>query len=488
MGCIAIDLGSTNIKVAVYSDELQIEAWQSNPVQYIRDGSRVEFDIIDYGNTVIKMIANLMNNSSIDTKNICQLVFTGQAESLVVLGKDFKPIMNAISWMDDRSTEECNQIMRLFSPEDCFRKTGQMAVLPTWPATKILWIKNNLPVIFEKAAQYVMLKDYIVFLMTGHLVADSSIATFTFYFDIYNKCYWKEMMKVCGIQTSQLPPLVEPCQSIGTILPTIADSTGLTTQTTVNIGTLDHFAGMVGTGNIEEGVITLSTGTVMALATLIHNPSTSGNKMAVHYGFFPDTYVYLPVSESGGVCLDWFKNNFAENHTFVELDQKFDKKKHPSEILFLPYIVGTNAPEFDTDTCGIFYGIRAKHDMIDFAYAVMEGVAFLLAKNVNDIRREGIEIKKIIATGGGAKSDIWCQLYSDITGVLVETPSEKESACLGAAIINAVTEGIFKNYTDAVKQTVKISKRFQPRTDVDFKRKQIQFDYLYKAMLELRNI
>ena len=488
MGCIAVDLGSTNIKVAVYSDEMQIEAWKSSPVQYIREGCIVEFDAEKYGNTVVKMIASLMEEGSISAKDIRQVVFTGQAESLVVLGKHGRPIMNAISWMDERSKEECKQISAIFSKEECYRKTGQMAVLPTWPATKILWLKNNRKDIYENAAYYVLLKDYLVYYLSGQLFADCSIATFTLYFDIFNKCYWNEMLQVCGIRPEQLPPLIEPCQNVGAVLPLIAEKAGLTTLTKVNIGTLDHFAGMIGTGNVHEGVINLSTGTVMALATMAHQPFSGREQTAVHYGFIPDTYVFLPVAESGGICLEWFRNNFIKDCSYLELDNLIVEKQLPNELIFLPYIVGSNAPEFDSDTCGMFFGIRAKHDKVDFAYAVMEGVAHLLAKNIEYIRCEGIIVKKIIATGGASKSDIWCQLQADVTGVPVEVLSENETACLGAAIISAVDDGIFINFADAAKKAVKISKRFEPVKNLCLDRKHVQFDCLYKKMLEVARI
>ena len=103
-------------------------------------------------------------------------------------------------------------------------------------------------------------------------------------------------------------------------------------------------------------------------------------------------------------------------------------------LIFLPYLVGTNAPEFDADAAGMFWGLRQEHDVFDMAHAVMEGVAFMLRKNCDAIAAKGTKPDHIIATGGGAKSPVWCQLQADITGLPVIVPREKEAACLGAAI------------------------------------------------------
>ncbi len=485
MGFIAVDLGSTNIKVAVYDDRMQMKAWLDRSVQYLREGHYVEFDATDYCEAIKTMVRQHIENNTIEAEDVRQIVFTGQAESLVILGSDGKPLMNAISWMDQRSTEESDQIASRFTAEEIYKKTGQMAVLPTWPATKILWLKNNRRDIYDRAAHYVLLKDYIVYSMTGKLCADCSIATFTFYFDILNKCYWDEMLKVCGIRLEQLPPLEEPCTSVGELSSSVAEEMGLKTHTKVNIGTLDHFAGMIGTGNVHEGVISLSTGTVMALATMAPQKRGGNNHTALHYGFIPNTHVFLPVAESGGVCLEWFRKNFLKDFTYDQIDRTILERPHPDELLFLPYIVGTNAPEFDTDACGVFFGIRDKHDGLDFAYAVMEGVSYMLAKNIDDIRNAGLEVERIIATGGGAKSDLWCQIQADITGVPVEIPAQKEAACLGAAMIGAVDAGLFANFSDAAQNVVQMIKRFEPRPSIAIKRKREQFDRLYKAMLEI---
>jgi sugar (pentulose or hexulose) kinase len=108
-----------------------------------------------------------------------------------------------------------------------------------------------------------LLKDYIVYRLTGKKTADMSIATFSFYFDIYGKCYWQEMLQAIGITDNQLPELIEPCTVVGGLTEQVARATGLTTETVVNTGTLDHFAGMIGTGNTAPGGMNLSTGTTM---------------------------------------------------------------------------------------------------------------------------------------------------------------------------------------------------------------------------------
>ncbi len=481
---IGIDLGSTNIKAAIYDKEFNLVDRQSRPVNYIRDFGFVEFDAWAYYQDLVGLLADMVKTNGVS--HVDEIAFTGQAESLVVVGKDGKPLMNAISWMDERSTEECKVLAQQFDAATCEAVTGQMAVLPTWPATKILWLKNNRPDIYENAATYMLLKDYIVFCLTGQKVADMSIATFSFYFDIYKKEYWQEMLAAIGVSESQLPKLCEPCSVAGNLLADVAAKMGLGTETKVNVGTLDHFAGMIGTGNIHKGGITLSTGTVMALATMSSAEEGRNTGIAMHYGFIPNTYVMLPVAESGGVSLEWFKRTCMT----VDYDTMNAElaKREPNELLFLPYLVGTNAPEFDAEANGVFWGLRQEHDAIDMAGAVMEGVAFVLRKNCDHIVANGVKLSSIIATGGGAKSPIWCQMQADITGLPVAIPKEKEAACLGAAMIAAVSDGRFASYEVAADHCVALLHRYEPNPTEHTEKKYRRFCALYRAALDINNI
>ena len=481
---IGIDLGSTNIKAAIYDKDFRLIDRQSRPVTYIRENGFVEFDAWQYGRDIVELLSEMVEKN--DARNIRQIAFTGQAESLVVVGADGKPLMNAISWMDERSAEECVQLAKQFTPEVCEAVTGQMAVLPTWPATKIAWLRKHRPEIYGNAATYMLLKDYVVYYLTGKKLADMSIATFSFYFDIYNKCYWTQMLDAIGVSQTQLPPLCEPCTVAGSLLPEIAQQLRMGADTQVNVGTLDHFAGMIGTGNIQPGGITLSTGTVMAMATMCSRPTPKSCGCAMHYGFLPDTHVMLPVAESGGVSLEWFRRNCMKAD-YDEMNRELAQRQ-PNELLFLPYLVGTNAPEFHSEANGVFWGLRQEHDAIDMAGAVMEGVSFVLRKNCEHIARLGVELTSIVATGGGAKSAVWCQMQADITGLPVCIPKEKEAACLGAAMIAAVGAGKFADFSQAVAVCVQMQMQYTPNPTERLDRKYRRFCALYRASLEINNI
>jgi len=170
------------------------------------------------------------------------------------------------------------------------------------------------------------------------------------------------------------------------------------------------------------------------------------------------------------------------------LNAELKKRSLPNALIFLPYLVGTNAPEMDEKASGLFFGLRGEHDAYDMAAAVMEGVAFLLRKNCDAVRDAGTEIQYIIATGGGARSELWCQMQADITGLPVVIPHEKEAACFGAAIAGAVEAGYFQSYQEASDKVVRMDVRYEPHPKAEYEHKYKQFCALYRAMLEISNM
>lgn len=484
---LAIDLGSTNTKAALYDERMCRLATHSVPLVYLRADGLIEFDANAYWNDLVSLIRSLFSSSGANPRELCSITLTGQAESLLALDASGRPLMNAISWMDERSLAECATLETAFSGADFYGHTGQPAALPTWPATKILWLRKHRPEIFSAAAHYSLLKDYIVYRLTGQLAADCSIATFSFYFDIFERRYWPEMLAFLGIREEQLPPLAEPLETAGTLLPEVAEALALPRSVTVNRGTLDHFCGMIGTGNVQQGLLSLSIGTVLGLSTLAAESAPRDTGIPMHYGYLPKQYVLLPVAESGGVSLEWFRNAFLPNADFAAIDREAAARQ-PGDLLFLPYLVGTNAPEFDRDACGVFFGLRSPHDAFDLALAVMEGVCHLLRKNCDRIRACNTPIERIVATGGGAKSAVWCQMQADITGLPVCIPAQQEAALLGAAMVGATSAGLFASLADAAEQSVSIARTYAPQPSAVYERKHRQFLALYDAMLAVQRM
>lgn len=481
MGYIAIDLGTTNIKVCCYSTDLLPLSLKRVKVKYDGKGGIVEFNADDYFNNLLQVMKECAAESFGNSLEKHYIVLTGQAESLVITNEQYRPLANAISWMDTRSTKETEIIEAHFPQQLRYQVTGQSYITETFPITKLMWLKKHEAELTGSKVRYLMIKDYIAYRLCGVAAGEYSIYNFTHYFDIREKDYWGDILDFCGVSPSSLPELVEPCTELGTLRKDIADELNLTYNTTVNCGTLDHFAAMIGTGSIMPGTVSESTGTVLAIAALTNNFKIDKSKIPCHYGPFQDSYVYLPVCESGGICLEWFKNNLAKDLTFGQLDELASQRQADEKLIFLPYINGVNSPEFDRNASGVFYGLKVEHDAISLAAAVMEGVAFLLAKNMDALKDVDLVPSQIITTGGGAKSDYWNQLKADITGTSVVIPENTEAALFGAAIIGAVASGQLATFEESTG-LIKVKKKFYPNKNEILYNKRQLFDKIYEKL------
>lgn len=488
MYILTLDLGTTNIKTGLYDSDLKEKALHSVNVQYLRNNDYCEFGPEQYWQLCKKGISEAINQSSINPHEITALSITGQAESLILLDRNNNILRNGISWLDSRSQKECEILKDTFSRSG-YQITGQPEIITTWPITKMLWIKRNEEDIFNKVDKYLLLKDFIIFKLTGKMLGEYTIYNFSYYFDIQKKNYWHEILNYVGIKTGQLPELVEPGETVGNIKKEVAKELGLSKDLVVNIGTLDHFAGMIGTGNIKEGIVSETTGTVLAIATIVNTPMINTYRIPCHYNVIRDTYALLPVCESGGISMEWFKNTFFPGKSYEYINNEIHNNlDSQSEIIFLPYITGTNSPDYNPNARGVFYGITSTDTGIDFAQAVMEGVGFLLNKNIHCLEKLHIQTQDIISLGGASKSETWNQIKANITGKKVLIPEYKEATSLGVAMLAGLTCNLFETLEQGITKHVKIKKVYHPQlSEEKYSKKYSKFLNLYEKLTPIFN-
>lgn len=462
---LTLDLGTTNIKAGIYDRNLHEVGIASFGVEYSYDNGCVEFEPEQYWALCMRCIREVLNTSNTDSRNVRTLALTGQAESLVIVDDRGRPLRKGISWMDDRSGAECETLKHAFDSAMGYPITGQPDIVTTWPITKILWLRSHEGDVFDQAYKYLLLKDFIIYKLTGCFRGDLTIYNFSYYLDITTKSYWHDILEYVGVRIEQLPELIEPGEPAGTVRKAIADEFGFPPDVSVNVGALDHFAGMIGSGNVREGMVSETTGTVLAAATMVARPVINEYKIPCHYHAIRDTYVLLPVCESGGICLEWARNTFFPGISFDELNEEAGKTIGTgNDLIFLPYLTGTNSPEFDSTARGVFYGITMRHTRGDFVRAVMEGVAYLLRKNIACLEKLDISVEDIRSLGGGAKSAVWNQMKADITGKNILIPAYEEATSLGAALLAGVACGYYTSVEEAVEKTVRIQKTYRPVT------------------------
>jgi xylulokinase len=281
------------------------------------------------------------------------------------------------------------------------------------------------------------------------MVTEKSLMSSTGYFDINNDTLFTDILDFAEISKHLIPEVLDCGERVGKILPEVATEIGLHNGIEIFTGAMDQVAGALGAGNFNSEIMTETTGTALVVCASTKNPNfTLLTKPPIYRHVESGNYLVLSFSETAGLILKWFKDEFCQGETekygsdvYVELDKMASTVAAATDGLFL-------LPQFSNG--GGFYGITLDTKRAHIIRAILEGIAFSLQSNIEIVEEMGMRSQKIISLGGGSKSALWCQIKADILGKEIVTLNQEESASLGAAILGGVGYGTF-NKIDSIE-------------------------------------
>ena len=474
---LAFDLGTTALKCALHDPHGNVLSKASIEYELITpDADSVEMDVETYWQAFKSALGSVLKDSGVEPAAIKALGVSAQGETLILVDKEGRPLRRAIVWLDNRAQQEANELGEKIGHRHAYEITGQVKLVPTWPASKILWLRKHEPEIFDQTAKFLLIEDYFLHRLTGEYACEGSLVTSTCYWNFRTRSWWPEMLNELGIGVEQLPEYCESGEVVGKMRAEIAAELGLSADTQVCTGALDQACGAIGVGNIQRGTFSENTGAALAICASVEQATLDpADQMPCHYHGLPGLYM-LHTFTSGGIVLRWFRDEFAQAEMAMGKERGIDaydllgreaQKIPPGSegLVMLPHLQGAMAPEANPEAKGVFYGFTLRHSRGHFIRAIMESVCFIVRRNIEVIEGMGVPVKEIRALGGGARSRIWKQIEADITGRPVLTTSNEEAATLGAAILAGKAVGLYSSVAEAVGQMVQIKERFEPTAE-----------------------
>jgi xylulokinase len=493
MYTIGLDIGTSAAKgVLLNTQSGAVEAESHYTYQIETDGDKAEIDAYIYIKAVEFIIAELIKNIIDSDSKITALSVSSQAETLICVDKNGKPLRKAIVWLDNRSGLEAIEIQNHFGVNIIFQKTGQPEVVPTWPATKILWLRNNEPNIFNNTYKFLLVEDFVLHYFTGKFVTEPSVSSSALYLDIHTRNWWSQMLDYLGITINRLPEILPS----GTKISLINNQQSKIKNCKIVTGSYDHVAGAIGAGNIKPGMVSETTGSSMAMVVTTERPIIS-SKVAIPCQIHPfeGLYFMLPYGQTAGMTLKWFMQTFCKEEEEKAIKSNADVYDLLTELaaqipagsdglVMLPHLAGAGSPEFNTECKGVYAGFTLHMQKAHFVRAIMESVAAMICKNLEALKAENVKIEQILALGGGAKSPLWNQIKADMALVPITTLKVKETPALGAAIIAAVSVGLFPDYQTACEKTVVQNQTFIPNLHMHeaYKNVLMKYNKLYNSL------
>jgi sugar (pentulose or hexulose) kinase len=475
MYILAVDLGTTAIKAAVISQEGSVLGKCVKEYALLTPSPlEVELPVNVYWDAFKKSIQEVLGMTKLGPGDIAVLGMSVQGETLVLVDNNGEPIHNAIVWMDNRAQEEAAILDSEFPHKVTYEITGQVSIVPTWPAAKILWIKKHRKDLFQKAHKFLLLEDYFIHRLTGKYVAESSLLSSTVYWNIRTKQWWPEMLARLELEESRLPEIYEPGQVVGPILPEVAREIGLGGSLMITTGALDQAAGAIGVGNIRPGLFSENTGAALAICATLDKPFMDPEfRMPCHYHGIPDLYMAHTFT-SGGMVLKWFRDRFCAQEIDVADvlgkdayalldDEAANVPPGCGGLVMLPHLEGAMAPEANPKAKGVFFGFTLHHGRAHFIRAALEAIAFIVKRNIDVLTSLKIPVNEVICLGGGAKSRLWNQIKANVLEKkIVTTANDQDAACLGAAFIAGKAVGIYQSLDEAIAGSVSVSSEYVP--------------------------
>jgi xylulokinase len=383
---------------------------------------------------------------------------------VVAIGADGAPLGNAIVWMDGRAGQEAEEIAEQFGRSAFYEHTG-VECGPGWTGPKLVWLRRQAPELFQQTAVFLNVMDYVLFRMTGEAVTEPSLCQSTGYKELSADAWWEEMVDYIGLRTSQLPRIASAGEVVGHLSPQAAAELGLRGETKVVVGAMDQLAGAVGAGNIAPGSVTETTGSALAIvATVDGIVLDPARRVPCLPHALQGRYVLLPYAPTAGMMLKWLRDQVLQDE--VDYDAMTagaaDVPPGSEGLVALPHLAGSICPDNNPAARAAFVDLSLGHTRAHFVRAIMEAVAFLLADNLDLLRRLGVPATDLRCMGGGAKSDLWMQVKADVLGLAVERVAEPETALLGDAVFAGLGAGVWPDAEGAIRQVANRGSRFEP--------------------------
>ena len=484
-----LDLGTTGCKIVIYDDKGAFVDKFYREYNVARSGGMHELDM----NFIFESVVEILKEAS-KYKPLSAIGVTSFGETFAMLDENDEIIAPSMLYTDPRGSEECEFLENTLGKDKISVAVGCMPH-PMYSLPKLMWIKNNMPEAYKNAKRVLLAEDFIVYKLTGIAQIDYSLAARTMGFDIRNKCWYEELFSAAGIDSSLLSKPVPSGTVAGGVKADVAMLTGLSGDTKIVSCCQDQIASAIGAGAFTKDVAVDGIGTVECVTIIMDEAPTDAEFYALGYSVVPhigDKYACYVLSYAGGATLKWFRDSFAEKER-EEADKKGENvyknlddamPSDPTEILVMPYFAGAATPFMDTGAKASFIGLTFEHTKLDIYRALMEGTSYEIALNMDVIKKFLPTPSALRATGGGATSDKWLQIKSDILGVGITALNASEVGGAGSAALAGYATGVFSDLKEAVNIMVPERKSFTSGTEFKdtYEKCFNKYKKLYKAI------
>lgn len=441
MKCIAAyDFGTSGVKAVLVSEQGKILAIREKAYPlYKPQPLYVEQDPKDYWEAVCEVTHGVLEDSNIEPADVKGLSFSVQAVNIIPVDSDGNVLYNAISWLDGRAEKQAVKIN-----ERC----GMELVRSQDHQSRLLWLKENEPEIYEKTAYFLDCDSFLQYKATGVMaVADDHPGIVKL--DPAIQAYYDATY--ADVDRSKLGPTVEACREYAVLDEKGASELGLVAGTPVFGGMIDVPAAAAGCRCCREGDAHIYLGSSGWLSVLIDRAYDASEGSYQLSSIDPELMIYGGCTNSCCLMFDWAIDRFYKKEheemggdIYKFIDEEISKVEPGCDGLYAtPWLFGEQFPIADPFIRATFFNMKEKHTRAHFIRAVLESICFSMRGQIDLYGKDtGKNITEVGVNGGGSLSSQWMQMMADVLQMPVNVPEEtRHSGAVGAAIAAAVGLG-----------------------------------------------
>lgn len=467
---LAVDLGTSGVKVALVALDGRVLGWEFEPVKlYLTNDGGAEQSPQEWWQALVTATQRLLGSGLVERTSIRAVCCSTQGEGTVPVDRRGEPLMNCILWMDMRGAgalkKQINGVIHAAGADwlkvlRWIRLTGGMPSLSGKdPAGHMLLIRDSYPNIYAKTYKFLNVLDFLNLRLTGRFAAthDSIVTSWvTDNRDVEHIRYEPELLKYSGIDPEKFPEIVPCTDVLGKLRADAAEQLGLESNVLVVAGSIDTAAAAIGSGAVEDFLPHLYIGTSSWVAAHVPFKKTDINtRMASIPCAVPGRYLLTALQATAGGNLTYLRDNILYHKDellqeagvpdlFKVLDQITERTPPGSNgVIYTPWIWGERAPVEDLSLRAGLYNLSLKNTREDIIRAFLEGVALNTRWLMGPVNKFlGQKVNRINLVGGGAQSDVWCQIFADVMSLEIRQVADPIQAnARGAGWIAATALG-----------------------------------------------
>lgn len=448
---LGIDLGTSSVKAMLFDAEQGVIAVRAEEygVDIAHPGWAQQSPAL-WWESLVRVLRWLESHYREAYRSVCAVGYSGQMHGMVLTDAKGQPVRPAVIWLDQRAGRQLEEIGAALSEEDmgnvfCNRVSSGFA----FPS--LLWVREQEPEIFARAAHFLSPKDYIRYKMTGEIGAEVVDASSTTLFATGERDWAWEVIDRFHLPPQMFPKVHESADIAGTVTAQCEAQTGLPAGIPVIYGSGDQPAQSIGNGVIGPGRIISNIGTGGQISAFSSRPAYDKKlRTNTFCHAIRDAWTIFGATLCSGMSLSWAKNKVFRAGSYEEINAAVAAVSPGADgLIYLPYLSGERTPHMNPDARGVFFGMTLGQEQGHFLRAVMEGVTYSLRDCLGILQELGVDAPEIIASGGATASPQWMQMQADILGKPVRVSRVKEQACLGSCLLAAVGTGVLPSLEEA---------------------------------------